>query len=252
MRAAVLAGVEEHQTGSDGPFFSAMALAALGVMFAGFAASYYLWPIVRATGYASGRPISPSFPLIVHVHAAGFSAWILLLAVQARLVAGGREAFHRRLGLLAMWLVPFLVVTGLMTAVRGARDGWNPGGPFTDALGFMIVPVGDIAVFTPLVIAGLALRRRPDIHKRLMLLATLGGLMPPAITRMPVAAGRPLVMLAIFAILVLAPAVRDFRHGSRHRWLSLGLGVGILGSVLLRPLIGSSAAWRSVAAWVVS
>jgi hypothetical protein len=116
----------------------------------------------------------------------------------------------------------------------------------------MIVPVGDIAVFTPLVIAGLALRRRPDIHKRLMLLATLGGLLPPAITRIPIIAGRPLLMFAVFTALVLAPAVRDFRHGSSHRWLSLGLGVGILGSVLLRPLIGSSAAWRSFASWVVN
>jgi|SRR5688572_18263830 len=161
-----------------------MALAALAIVFVGFAATYYLWPITRATHTLAGRPISPSFPLIVHLHATGFSVWILLLLVQVRLVAAGRTALHKRLGLVAAGLVPFLVVTGIMTAVHGAHGGWTPpGGPFADALGFMVVPLGDMVVFTGLVIPGLALRRRPGVHKRLMLFATIGALVPPATTR---------------------------------------------------------------------
>ena len=149
------------------------------------------------------------------------------------------------------WLVPLLVVTGLVTAVRGARDGWNPRGPYTDALGFMIVPVGDIVVFAALLIPGFALRRRPGVHKRLVLLATVGGLLPPAITRMPIIGGRPLPMFAMFGALVLAPAAWDFWQASRHRWLSLGLGMAVLATVVLRPVIGSTAPWRTFAAWVV-
>ena len=144
-----------------------------------------------------------------------------------------------------------MVITGLLTAVRGARDGWNPGGPFPDALGFMIVGVGDIAVFTGLAVAGLAWRRRPDVHKRLMLLATLGGLMWPAITRMPIVAGRFVPMFALLSTLVLAPAVRDLWHGARTRWVSLLLGLGILATFPLRTVVGTSEAWRAFASWLV-
>jgi hypothetical protein len=51
-----------------------------------------------------------------------------------------------------------------------------------------VVNVADLLVFAFLTAAGLALRSRPEIHKRLMLLGTIGGLMWPAITRMPVVA----------------------------------------------------------------
>ena len=243
--------VKHQPTASDHRFFTTMALAAVAVVFGGFATSYYLWPIMGSTHYATGLPIAPSFPPIVHVHAAAFSTWMLLLVAQVRLVAVGRTAFHRRVGAVSAWLVPFLVGTGLTTAVRGARDGWNPGGPSADALSFMIVPFGDIVVFTALVTAGLLFRRRSEIHKRLMLLATLGGLMPAAITRMPLVAGRPFPMFALFSALVLAPAARDFWRGSGNRWLSLLVGIGILASVVLRPLIGMSAQWRAFAATLV-
>jgi hypothetical protein len=241
--------VKNQQPAADHRFFTIMALAALVVVFAGFATSYYLWPIARATHLANGLPIPPSFPLVVHVHAVAFSAWMLVFVAQVRLVALGRTALHRRVGVVTACLVPILVAAGVMTAAQGARDGWNPFG--VDPLSFMIVPFGDIVVFTALVTAGLFFRRRADVHKRLMLLATVGGLLPPAITRIPVLAGRPLPGFALFGALVIALAARDFWRGSSTRWLSLLIGIGILASVLMRPLIGMSAQWRAFAAWLV-
>jgi hypothetical protein len=234
----------------DRRFFTGMAVASLAVVFLGFATTYYLWPITRATHTLAGRPISPSFPLVVHLHAAGFTVWMLLFLAQTSLVAVGRIDIHRRVGVAAGALVPFLVVMGLMTAIHGARGGWNPGGPFVDALSFMVVPVGDIFVFVPLVTAGLVFRHRAELHKRLMLLATVGALLPPATTRLPLIAGWP-VGLLVFIALVLAPAVRDFRCRARLRWVSLLVGLGILASIPVRTLVGMSAPWRAVAAWVV-
>jgi len=232
-------------------FFAIMAFASLAVVFAGFATSYYLWPIGRATHYPSGRPIPLSLPIIVHAHAVLFSAWVGLLVVQASLVTLGNVITHRRLGRIGAGLVIVMIVTGLLTSVQGARDGFNPAGPNTDALSFMFVGVADIAVFSSLTVAGLVWRNRPDVHKRLMLLGTIGGLMWPAITRMPVVAGRLPLMFGLLATLVLAPAVRDFFARSRARWLSLAVGLSVLATFPLRRVIGSSAEWRAFAAWLL-
>ena len=247
----VLTDAERPVNVDDRQFFAGLALAALAVVFSGFATSYYLWPITRATHYPTGQPISLSLPPILHVHAAAFSAWILLLVAQVSLVVTGRVAAHRRLGILAASLIPLMVITGLLTAVRGARDGWNPGGPYPDALGFMIVGVADIAVFTGLAVAGLAWRHRPDVHKRLMLLATVGGLMWPAITRLPILSGRFVPMFALLTALVLAPAIRDLWRSAPTRWVSLLLGLGILATFPLRVVVGTSEAWRAFATWLV-
>jgi hypothetical protein len=232
-------------------FFALMGLAALVVVFAGFAASYYLWPITRAMRLPSGRPVAASLPLVVHVHALAFSSWIVLLAVQGGLVARGDVRLHRRLGRLGAVLLPVLLVMGLATAVTGARAGWNPGGPYRDALAFMFVGVADLVVFSVLTAAGWTLRRRPDLHKRLMLLGTLGGLLWPAITRMPLVAGRLPLMFGLLGILVLAPALRDFVARSRARWLSLGIGLVILATFPLRVAIANSPAWRAIATWAI-
>jgi hypothetical protein len=233
-------------------FFAAVACASLAVVFSGFAASYYLWPLTRATHYPAGQPIAGSLPLVVHLHAILFSAWVGLLVIQAGLVNRDRVAAHQRLGRLGIGLLPILLATGLVTTVQGARDGWNPGGPYPDALSFMFVGIADLIVFVSLTAAGLAWRTTPDFHKRLMLLGTIGGLMWPAITRMPIVAGRLPLMFGLLTMLVLAPAVRDFRARSSARWLSLGVGLGVLATFPLRTAIGNSTAWRAFAAWLIT
>jgi hypothetical protein len=68
-------------------FFSGMAVLILGAVFLGFARSYYLAGVFKA----------PLPNLIVHIHGAVFSSWILLLIAQTSLVAAGRIDLHRRL-----------------------------------------------------------------------------------------------------------------------------------------------------------
>ncbi len=135
--------------------------------------------------------------------------------------------------------------------MRGARDGWNPGGPYPDSLAFMIVGLVDIAVFASFVAAGLYFRRRAELHKRLMLLATVGGLMWPAITRIPYVAGRPVLMFGLLSALVLASAVRDLMLQSRVHPVSLWGGLLILAAFPVRAAIGSTESWRAFAAWLI-
>lgn len=231
-------------------FFAGMAVAVLAVVVIGFANTYYLWPLTRATHTPSGQLLPSPTPLLVHVHAVIFSGWIALFVAQAGFAATGRTAVHRRLGMAALWFVPLMVITGLVTAIHGGRSGWNPGGPYPDSLGFMVAGFRDIANFTVLTGAGLLYRRQPAVHKRLMLLGTIGGLLWPAITRIPFLAGRFLPMMTVLAALALAPAVRDILTRARTRWLSLGLGLGILATFPGAAVVGNSGWWRAFATWV--
>lgn len=235
---------------SNGRFFAIMAALAAIVVLAGFGPSYYFWPVTQAIRHAGGQAIPASLPWSVHPHAV-FSSWVALLVIQSSLVAAGRAGLHRRLGMTAVVMIPPMCLLGLTAAVGGARRGWTPGGPYPDALGFMAVGVKDIAVFTTLAVAGLLYRRRPDPHKRLMLYATFGGLMWPAITRAPGVAGNVGLMFGTLAVLLLAPVTRDFLHRDRHRWLSAALAIGVFATFPLRAALGNSAAWRQFAGWMV-
>jgi uncharacterized membrane protein YozB (DUF420 family) len=232
-------------------FFAALSWVAVAVVVAGFATSYYLWPLTRATHAPVGPPIARSLPLVVHAHAVTFSLWLVLLAVQSGLVVRADLRRHRRLGRVAAVLLPLMLLTGLGAAVVGGRSGWNPGGPYRDALSFMFVGIADLAVFFSLTIAGLIWRCHADLHRRLMLLGTVGGLLWPAITRMPFLAGHPPRMFGLLVLLVLAVAVHDIVTRARLRWLSLGLGLAILATFPLRVAIANSATWRSAAAWLI-
>ena len=92
-------------------FFSGMAVLILGTVFLGFARSYYLAGVFKA----------PLPNLIVHIHGAVFSSWILLLIAQTSLVAAGRTDLHRRLGLLGFALACVVVILGLLAATRMSR-----------------------------------------------------------------------------------------------------------------------------------
>jgi hypothetical protein len=242
---------ESRISRGDRRFFVGMAIAAVATVFFGFAPTYYLKSFSHATVYPTGLPVSPSLPALVHIHALMFSAWILLFLVQATLIAADRPRAHRRLGVAAAVLAPFMVIVGVMTAIRGGRDGWNPGGPYPDSLAFMIVGLVDLVIFAGFVTTGFYFRRRAALHKRLMLLATVGGLMWPAITRMPYVAGRPVRMFGLLAALVLASAVRDALLRSPGRLVSLWGGLLILAAFPIRVAIGLTDSWHALAAWLI-
>jgi len=55
-----------------------------------------------------------NYPLAVHMHAAVYVSWLVLLTVQTVLIGRGRITPHRRLGIFGAGLAALVVVTGLM------------------------------------------------------------------------------------------------------------------------------------------
>ena len=117
-------------------FYTGMAIAVVGTVFAGFAPTFYLRPF-------SGAP--PLMPLL-QLHGLVFTSWMMLLLTQTSLVAANRTDVHRRLGIAGAVIAVLMVLVGTMTAIIRAKQGAAPpGGP--SPLVFLAVPLGDMLVF---------------------------------------------------------------------------------------------------------
>jgi hypothetical protein len=223
-------------------FYLAMSVAVVITVFAGFAPTYYLRPRFTA---------APLMPLL-HLHGMVFSSWIVLFIVQTTLVATHRTDIHRRLGILGGVIATLMVIIGFTTAVIRASQGATPV-PDVSPLSFLPIPLGDISVFAVLIFAGFYYRRRPDVHKRLMLLATIS-ILAAAIARLPFAimqAGPP-VFFGFTDLFIIACVVYDLVALRRiHRATALA-GLFIIASQPLRLLLGGTHAWLAFAGWLTS
>jgi hypothetical protein len=228
-------------------FYLSMGLVAVAVVVAGF-----------GPGFASAHRNAPVTPMI-WLHGAVFSVWLLLYLLQAILVATHRVSVHRQLGLAGLALAPAMIVTGYATSIAMARRGFDVSGDLaveTDPLAALVFPLGDLLSFAVLVAGALWFRRRPGIHKRLMLLATVGSLMAAPLAhllgRLPVFRDTPPVILIPLAMLYLSGAVHDKLTSGRFHSVSLWGGVALLAWAQVRAaVVGPSDAWHAFAAWLV-
>jgi len=188
-------------------------------------------------------------PLIIHIHAAAFVIWLALFIAQAVFAATGRLALHLRLGPWIMAYGVLLIGVALATtfAVFQARVA---AGHFDEAARRLFGPVRDMVCFAPFLWAGWIYRRKPEIHKRIMLTAT-SILLIAAVGRM-LFLGRPPPMPQ-FLLVWLAPIyiamVWDWSTRRLvHPVYLLGIGVMVLMRMVL-PMRNTDA-WLSFAHWL--
>ncbi len=222
-------------------FYIGMSIALVITVFAGFAPTYYLRP------YFNTAPLMP----LLHLHGFVFTSWLVLFVTQTTLVAAHRTDIHRRLGVAGGMIAVLMVLLGVTTALVRANQGATPL-PGISPLSFLVVPLGDMFVFSILVGAGFYYRRRPDVHKRLMLLATIS-ILAAAIARLPFAIMRagPPAFFGLTDVFVVACILYDLVTLRRiHRATALA-GLFIVASQPLRLMLGGTHAWLSFAGWLV-
>ncbi len=133
----------------------------------GFGPTYFL----RA--FITTRPLS----VLVHIHGALFSCWIVFLVLQTTLVARQQTRIHRKIGVWAIALVIAMVPVGVAVDIaflsQSRRAALFADGPILTMSRVAARNAGNPIIFGVLVSAGLLLRRYPDHHKRLMLLGTI-------------------------------------------------------------------------------
>jgi len=221
-----------------------MALAAALIIFAGFARTFYLRSSFGA----------PPLSALLVVHGIVMTAWFVLFFVQVWLVGVGRSDVHRRLGMFGMAVAVLVLCVGVAAAVDAGRRGVSPASGIVTPLEFMAVPLFDMPVFAALVGVAFWLRRRPDIHKRLMVLASLG-MLTPAIARIPlrfIQDGGPPVFFGLAIMVVLAcVAIDTARHRKLHRAFAWG-ALLIVAMIPLRLFIAGTQAWTQFAGWLVA
>jgi len=221
-------------------FYPAMGLAIALIVGVGFARTYYL------KVWLDPRPLT----LRLHLHGLMLTGWIVLFLVQTGLIAARRLTAHRRLGIAGAALAALAVITTYAAAFESAahvRGGLSS----VDRLYSNLLLVTMFGLF---VAAGIAVRRRPDAHKRLMLLAMIAAVGPGANRAIVLLTGHPAGDFHVWLIsgLVLLGLINDWRtRGRPHSVLFWG-GAILVASQLTRRSVGGSDIWARVGHWLLS
>jgi len=181
--------VRQARVRPDDIFFPAMALLMLGIVFAGFAKTYFL----------AGMMAAKLPNVLVHVHGAVFVLWILLVVAQTSLVTVHRVKWHMKLGGLSVLVLPAMCILGVLTLFDFIRRAQPEEGP-------EVLRVGDLEILTlflSLTVWGLLARRDGASHKRLMILGTMA-IMGPAVARWNFGVSATLGILLGLPFVVLA------------------------------------------------
>ncbi len=218
-------------------FFVGFALLVGILVLTGFARTFFI-PL------ANRRFSAPWF---VYLHGTLFLSWVALLILQSLLVATRHVSWHRRLGPIGIGLVPVMVASGLAVAVwataRDVRAGQGDG-----AVALFFGELMDMALFAALGAAALLTRRRPDVHKRLIVLATLA-LLGAAVGRISII-GKASNLLTL--LLLASLAGRDLvRLGRVHAATILG-GLVLVSGTLIQTPVGATSSWLSVGRRIIN
>jgi hypothetical protein len=225
-----------HAT-AERAFFGGMALLLCVVVFTGFFRTFF------GAGFVEAPLPSPILP----VHGIVFTAWMLLFVAQAALVCARRVAWHRTLGIAAFCLPPLMVALGVVAAIDALGRKVTIGA--LDPATSLAIPLWNITAFAIVIFAAWKARRRPDAHKRLVLLATIGlsdaalGRLPWARMGIPTAAGA-VMGLAALILLVVAYDVVSLRRV--HRSTMWAAPVVFAAGAFAVPL-GMTSAWHGFA-----
>jgi len=226
----------------DHRFFAGMAVCCLVVVFIGFARTYYLAGVFKA----------PLPNLLVHIHGAAFSLWILLFITQIALLTAHRLDLHRRLGMFGFLLACLMVILGVLVATdQLARHATNPGTETVEEVrAFYAIPLADMLMFSTFVYLGFRNRPHAAVHKRLMLFATFA-VLDAGFDRWSIFDPYPLpvVHAVCFVPLLAVLMAYDWQSTGKVQRVTLWASGFLIAVQQLRHPLSHTAAWQAFATW---
>jgi hypothetical protein len=216
------------------PRFYLLVTAALAAfVFMGFTRTYY------------SRILTDPPPLttVMHLHAAVFTVWMALFVTQAGLVAAHRVELHRKLGIASGIFAVLVFVVGVLAVFQTAISNHVSPSGLAPAQ-FSIIGFTSIGLFGGFIGLGLYFRRRPGLHRRLMILGFIASISPASarVVRLLEIPEHRDVLIPLFAALFVAACLaHDWRkHRVVHPAYVIG-GLVIVASWPLRNMVGHSA-----------
>jgi hypothetical protein len=150
---------------------------------------------------------SPPRPLLLWIHGAAFSTWVVFFIAQSALVRVRRVSVHRFLGWFGVGLAVVMVVLGLTIAVVMTRfDTVVLQQKGADA--FLSIPIVDMITFGSCIALAIYWRKKPEYHRRLVFIASCL-LMDAAIGRFEFMFNHSLFYPALDCLIVLG-MIRDW------------------------------------------
>lgn len=164
---------------------------------------------------------NPPRPLLLWMHGAAFSTWMLFFILQSALVRMHNVNVHRALGWFGAGLAAVMVVLGFTISIIMTRFDTvvlKQKGVET----FLSIPFMDMIVFGTCVGLAIYWRKRTDLHRRLIFIATCE-LMDAAIGRFDFWFNHSIFYLGLDGLILLG-MLRDWRVDGRvHKvyWYAL-------------------------------
>lgn len=230
-------------TSFNRPFYFLMSILIAGVVIYGFSLTI---------GSNLIHPTVPR-PRILYVHAAAFFAWVGLFVGQTALVQTRHVRWHRRLGITGLALGATMPLVGIATAVAMAKFNVLHGnhGPERPAA-FLIIPINDMMAFGIAFALAIWWRKKPEIHRRLMLVATCC-LTAAAFARFPFITITEIRWYGGVDLLLLLGVLRDLVVIRKvHAVYVYGVPPIVLGQAAAMTIfLRHTPAWMAIAHWLI-
>ena len=213
--------------------------------------------------YLHGRaypadPLAPPIRILLIAHGVAMTLWVVTFMAQSLLIVGQNRRLHMAVGPFAVALAGTMVLLGLRLPIQATR--FEPDFPLwgLNRVHFMAIPMIAILTFGVFVAVGFLQRRRAEIHRPVMLLATLS-IIPAATDRIP---GLPNLYAASAWGTLFGPFLTSLIVGmlflvakslltrSLDRWFATGLGVLIVVDLFIMRLAPTDV-WGRFAASLV-
>jgi len=128
--------------------------------------------LAHGKGFGGGEITRQIVPLVV-VHGLAMLSWIVLFLMQSVFILKGNPRLHMRIGVGGAVLAGVMVPLGSVSAILSARYNPELYQYFDGPRFFLAIMLGEMLSFGALVAVAVIYRRRPEIHRPMMLLASL-------------------------------------------------------------------------------
>jgi FtsH-binding integral membrane protein len=212
-------------------FYFAMSLVLAAIVVSGFK---------RTVNTNLFHPAVPR-PFILWIHGAAFAGWVIFFICQSTLVRIRKVSWHRSIGWFGAGLATVMVPLGVTTAIVMARfDTVQLHQKDADA--FLSIPFYDMIAFGVCIALAIYWRTKPELHRRLIFIATCG-LMDAPVARFDYVFDHNLFFPCLDLLILLGVARDLLVDGRPHKVYVYAVPLLIVGQSL------SLYMWRGNPAW---